>query len=111
MALYLPISGNTHFMPFVTLGIEYIKSRFPAHSTMIELALQPQTSIPQGGERMAQYRNVLSWFETEYLNPAMDITKKVINKSDTEDLGNYSELKDLEELLEKALEYVRRHQN
>ena len=64
-----------------------------------------------GGERMAQYRNVLSWLETEYLHPAMDITKRVVESSTTNDSCDYSELKDLEDLLEKALKYVRRHQN
>ncbi|MCL2388493.1 MAG: hypothetical protein FWC89_13240 [Defluviitaleaceae bacterium] len=60
---------------------------------------------------MAQYKNVLSWLETEYLNPAMDITKRVVESSTADDSCDYSELKDLEMLLEKALTYVRRHQN
>jgi len=60
---------------------------------------------------MAQYKNVLNWLETEYLNPALDITKKVANSSSTEEPTDYTELKDLENILEKALMYVRRHQN
>lgn len=60
---------------------------------------------------MAQYRNVLSWLETEYLNPAICITKNVVESATEEERTDYSELKDLEELLEKALEYVKRHQN
>ena len=59
---------------------------------------------------MAQYKNVLSWLETEYLNPAVEIAKRVMESSSTEEPDDYSELKDLEEILEKALEYVRRHQ-
>ena len=60
---------------------------------------------------MAQYKNVLSWLETEYLNPAANIIKTVIETSSTDEPFEYSELKDLEEILEKALKYVRRHQN
>ncbi|MCL2223977.1 MAG: hypothetical protein FWB96_03305 [Defluviitaleaceae bacterium] len=64
---------------------------------------------------MPQYRNVLAWLETEYLSPAIEITKRVVTSTDidetTPDTGNYAELKDLERLLEKALTYVRRHQN
>jgi len=60
---------------------------------------------------MAQYKNVLSWLETEYLIPAVEITKSVMETSETEEPLEYSELKDLEEILEKALAYVRRHQN
>jgi len=59
---------------------------------------------------MAQYKNVLSWLETEYLDPAIKITKNVIESASTEEPTEYSELKDLEEILEKALEYVRCHQ-
>ena len=59
---------------------------------------------------MAQYRNVLSWLESEYLSPAMEIAKKVVNMTAAEDT-DYVELKELEGILEKALEYVRRHQN
>ena len=59
---------------------------------------------------MAQYMNVLSWLETEYLIPAMEIAKKVTEVTTTEEPDEYPELKDLEEILEKALEYVRRHQ-
>jgi len=60
---------------------------------------------------MAQCKNVLSWLETEYLSPAMEITKKVVNAQTVEESDEYSELKDLEAILEKALMYVRRHQN
>ena len=62
---------------------------------------------------MAQYRNVLSWLETQYLNPAIAITKKVVASSDddSQDTGDYAELKELEKLLDEALNYVRRHQN
>ena len=62
---------------------------------------------------MAQYRNVLSWLETQYLNPAIDITKKVVESAsdDLPDTEEYKELKELEHLLDEALHYVRRHQN
>jgi hypothetical protein len=60
---------------------------------------------------MAQYRNVLSWLETQYLNPAMEITKKVVESTGTEDTEEYEELKELETILSEALQYVRRHQN
>ncbi|MCL1842993.1 MAG: hypothetical protein FWF79_04210 [Defluviitaleaceae bacterium] len=64
---------------------------------------------------MPQYRNVLSWLETEYLTPAIAITKQVVEGTDVDetapDTGNYAELKDLEHLLEKALTYIRRHQH
>jgi len=60
---------------------------------------------------MAQYKNVLSWLETEYLSPAIEITKKVIGDTDEDEPDNYSELKEIEDLLIKALEYVKRHQN
>ena len=60
---------------------------------------------------MAQYRNVLSWLETQYLNPALDITKKVVESSDEAITEEYTELKELEKLLDEALHYVRRHQN
>ena len=64
---------------------------------------------------MQQYLNVLSWLETEYLDPAIAITKRAAENTDIDDnapdTGNYAELKELEQLLEKALTYVRRHQN
>ena len=64
---------------------------------------------------MPQYRNVLSWLETEYLSPAVSIAKRVAEGSPIDetapDTGDYAELKELEQLLEKALTYVRRHQN
>ena len=60
---------------------------------------------------MAQYKNVLSWLETEYLEPAVEITKKVAASTSTDEPSSYCELDHLEEILEKALEYVRRHQN
>ena len=63
------------------------------------------------GEDMAQYKNVLSWLETEYLSPAINIAKKVKSSSFTDEPSDYSELKDLEKLLEEALKYVKRHQN
>lgn len=59
---------------------------------------------------MAQYKNVLSWLETEYLAPALQITKKAVIDSSQADTGNYPELEEIEELLVKALEYVKRHQ-
>jgi len=63
---------------------------------------------------MPQYRNVLAWLEKEYLSPAVEITKRVVNNTDINenavDTGEYEELKDLEKLLEKALTYVREHQ-
>ena len=61
---------------------------------------------------MAQYKNVLNWLETQYLNPAMEITRRVVNEADplAEDPNNYPELKELEAILEEALEYVKRHQ-
>jgi hypothetical protein len=66
-------------------------------------------------KKMPQYRNVLSWLETEYLSPAIEITRRVIDNTndidDGIDTGNYTELTELEKLLEKALIYVRRHQN
>jgi NAD(P)H-dependent FMN reductase len=64
----------------------------------------------KGVNIVAQYKNVLSWLETEYLNPAVKIAKKVVETTETEEPTEYSELKDLECILEKALEYVRRHQ-
>ena len=57
---------------------------------------------------MAQYRNVLSWLETRYLEPAMEITKTVVDSS-LPDNENYPELKELEDILEEALDYVKRH--
>ena len=59
---------------------------------------------------MAQYKNVLGWLETEYLDPAVKIARSVAEATGTDEPLEYSELKDLEEILEKALEYVRRHQ-
>lgn len=59
---------------------------------------------------MAQYKNVLGWLESEYLKPAIDIAKKVVDTTVADDT-DYTELKELENILEKALEYVRRHQN
>jgi len=58
---------------------------------------------------MAQYKNVLAWLDKKYLSPATDIARKVIDVSQPDD-GNYPELKELEELLETALEYVKLHQ-
>ena len=60
---------------------------------------------------MAQYRNVLSWLEKEYLTPAIGITKKVVNEAEEKDPEptEYKELKELEDILEKALEYVKEH--
>jgi hypothetical protein len=64
---------------------------------------------------MQQYRNVLSWLESEYLSPAINITNRVVKNTEIDenavDTGNYAELKELEQLLEKALTYVKRHQN
>jgi len=61
---------------------------------------------------MAQYKNVLRWLETEYLHPAIQIAKRVSEESSAaEEPSVYTELKDIEELLEKSLEYVRQHQN
>ena len=63
---------------------------------------------------MPQYKNVLRWLETEYLAPAMQITKKVAESASApgeEEPSEYKELKELEEILEKSLEYVRQHQN
>ena len=31
---------------------------------------------------MAQYRNVLSWLEKEYINPVLRITKKVVSEAE-----------------------------
>jgi len=61
---------------------------------------------------MAQYRNVLSWLEKEYLNPAIRITKKVISEAEEKDPepSEYKELKEIEDILEKALAYVKEHQ-
>jgi hypothetical protein len=64
---------------------------------------------------MQQYKNVLSWLESEYLSPAINITNRVVKNTEIDenavDTGNYAELKELEQLLEKALTYVKRHQN
>ena len=60
---------------------------------------------------MPQYKNVLSWLESEYLLPAMGITQSVLESSSTTECNEYPELKDLEAILEKALQYIRRHQN
>ena len=66
----------------------------------------------KGGENVAQYKNVLRWLETEYLHPAVQITKKVAEaSSEAEEPSTYTELKEIEELLQKGLEYVRQHQN
>jgi len=60
---------------------------------------------------VAQYKNVLSWLETKYLNPAVELTRTAVDISIADDSNNYPELKELEKILEEALEYIRRHQN
>ncbi|MCL1845171.1 MAG: hypothetical protein FWF77_04640 [Defluviitaleaceae bacterium] len=63
---------------------------------------------------MSQYRNVLSWLETKYLHPAAQITKRAVENANKNEKApepsNYAELKDIENLLEEALIYVREHQ-
>ena len=61
---------------------------------------------------MAQYRNVLEWLDHKYLTPAVDITRKVVKEADATapEPNNYKELKEIETLLETALEYVKLHQ-
>jgi len=60
---------------------------------------------------IAQYRNILSWLETKYLNPAIDITKKAVASTEEAGTEKYEELKEIESLLEEALKYARWHQN
>jgi len=60
---------------------------------------------------MAQYRNVLEWLDQQYLTPASNITKKVVAEAKAKDPepSEYKELKEIEELLEEALKYVKVH--
>jgi len=76
---------------------------------MPDAALEVINEIIAEAETSTIYRNVMSWLETEYLVPAVDIAKKAVTTTDDE-AEKMTELKELEKLLEEALHYVRRHQ-
>lgn len=58
---------------------------------------------------MAQYKNVLRWLESRYLQPAFNISKEERERKDIAEDDIVALIK-IEKLLEEALDYVREHQ-